>query len=55
MIPYSAVDAIDAMHMWYDATEKVRLSRQQGALLPSLIVLIVALIPWAISALLLTS
>ena len=55
MIPYSAADAIDAMHMWYGENETVRRSRQQSAVLPSLIVLIVALIPWAISALLLTS
>ena len=55
MIPYSAVDAIDAMHLWYNVNHEKYRSRQQGALLPSFIVLIVAMIPWAISALLLTS
>jgi hypothetical protein len=53
MIPYSAVDAIDVMHIWYDVNTEKRRIRREYAVLPSLIVLVVALIPWAISGLLL--
>jgi hypothetical protein len=55
MIPYSALDAIDAMHMTYEVNARDRRSHLMYAWLPSVIALLVALIPWAIAGLLLTS